>query len=354
MKKRNLFVVFVNFLAMGGIISSLILFSCAVPAMAQSPKAGLPKTLILAGPPTAGTNFILAVGFANHIRKHTGISVSVEPTAGGVGQAELIFRGAANISQIVDWDAYCAYNGFDAFAKIGKVDIILLQQGRKYQSGVLVRKDSPYKSIKDLRGKKIWALVPGDLSWEKQARAVFAAEGLDPDKDITLLKAVGAAEMYKNLAEGRGDAVCCAIGGARDIDFHATVGGRRLGLSEWGPEALRRARKEYPICSIGSFKAMPIAGVEKDLVTVAYGNSLMISGKHSDELAYTLVSAILEHHDELIPVHEWMKEWNLDAAVKNPVLPYHPGAIKYYKEKGVWTAELDKVQEQIIKNRGKK
>ena len=72
-----------------------------------------------------------------------------------------------------------------------------------------------------------------------QAGAVFASEGLDPDKDVKLLKAVSARHMYEYLSEGKGDAICCAVHRSLFLDASSTKGifehplrtrtGKRLG-----------------------------------------------------------------------------------------------------------------------------
>ncbi|MGI5883112.1 MAG: TAXI family TRAP transporter solute-binding subunit, partial [Dethiobacteria bacterium] len=62
-----------------------------------------------------------------------------------------------------------------------------------------------------------------------------------------------------------------------------------------------------------------------------------------------IVEAIWENNEELSGIHPRLKEWTIDRFVsEQATLPYHPGAIKFYKDKGVWTEEMDALQESLL------
>jgi TRAP-type uncharacterized transport system substrate-binding protein len=65
-------------------------------------------------------------------------------------------------------------------------------------------------------------------------------------------------------------------------------------------------------------------------------------------VAYALVKTTFENLDDLRGVHRYYKQWGLESAVKNVPVPMHPGAIKYYKEKGVWGAEQEATQRKLL------
>ena len=69
----------------------------------------------------------------------------------------------------------------------------------------------------------------------------------------------------------------------------------------------------------------------------------------SDDLVYEATKAVLDHPDEFAKFTPLCPEYKLDGANKNPVIPFHPGAIKYYKEKGIWTAADDAAQASLTK-----
>jgi hypothetical protein len=68
----------------------------------------------------------------------------------------------------------------------------------------------------------------------------------------------------------------------------------------------------------------------------------------SDELAYRVTKAILENTKEFATYSRAARLWNTKRTVTDPKLPFHPGAIKFFKEKGVWTAELEATQKRLL------
>jgi TRAP-type uncharacterized transport system substrate-binding protein len=68
-----------------------------------------------------------------------------------------------------------------------------------------------------------------------------------------------------------------------------------------------------------------------------------------DEVAYTLVKAWWDHFKDLEPIHPQFRGWIPGIYVnKLATVPYHPGAIKFFKERGAWTSEHDKMQEKLL------
>jgi TRAP-type uncharacterized transport system substrate-binding protein len=69
-----------------------------------------------------------------------------------------------------------------------------------------------------------------------------------------------------------------------------------------------------------------------------------------DEIAYEMLRVLAENYKEAQPLHPAIKEWEPKLMVmKNITVPYHDGAIKFYKEKGLWSAEMDTVQARLLK-----
>jgi len=66
-----------------------------------------------------------------------------------------------------------------------------------------------------------------------------------------------------------------------------------------------------------------------------------------DDLVYAVMKAVFDHLNELYPYHKDVKEWT-DNPLRPAVVPYHPGVIQYWKEKGRWTVEMDKLQRQLL------
>ena len=72
----------------------------------------------------------------------------------------------------------------------------------------------------------------------------------------------------------------------------------------------------------------------------------------SDDLVYKVTKAILDNNDEFATYHKIAREWTAENSVQNIALPFHEGAIRYYKEKGLWNDELEAEQQELLKQGG--
>jgi TRAP-type uncharacterized transport system substrate-binding protein len=85
--------------------------------------------------------------------------------------------------------------------------------------------------------------------------------------------------------------------------------------------------------------------------TIVMGKDItLIAGMHlSDDVAYHITKALWENYKELAPIHPRLKFWTANRfASTRAVVPYHPGSITFYKEKGVWTKELEEHQKKLL------
>jgi uncharacterized protein len=68
------------------------------------------------------------------------------------------------------------------------------------------------------------------------------------------------------------------------------------------------------------------------------------------EVVYQVLKATWQNVDKLAPLHPWLKGWNHKQMFwAKPSVPYHPGAVRFYKEQGVWTAETEERQQGLLR-----
>lgn len=92
------------------------------------------------------------------------------------------------------------------------------------------------------------------------------------------------------------------------------------------------------------------AGLKADTPLWSYGISVVASTHMPEEVAYALLKTWWDHWKDLEPVHPQLRGWNPDVFVQEiATIPYHPGAIKLYKEKGKWTANMERNQEALLR-----
>ena len=86
-----------------------------------------------------------------------------------------------------------------------------------------------------------------------------------------------------------------------------------------------------------------------DLFFPALGNIMVVRADFPEEAVYWMTKALFDHHDEFKSVHSAAKDWNIENTLLNFNIPLHPGAIRYFKEKGVWMTAQEARQKKLQK-----
>jgi hypothetical protein len=226
-------------------------------------------------------------------------------------------------------------------------NIRLLMLGTNLTVGIIVRADSPIKSLADLKGKRLtwdFPAFPGNIM---AGLATFASAGMS----ILDFKTVAVPEVVagvRALMDGRVDAAIAAVGMGIVSEAHARVGVRFLPAGQ-KPEHISVAQGIMPGGNVVVRRAGP-PGVKQDTPIWSYGIAVVVSTHMSDELAQSLLKTWSAHWKELGPIHPVLRGWSPDKfARKTATIPYHPGAIKFYKETGRWTSEMDRNHEFLLR-----
>jgi len=148
--------------------------------------------------------------------------------------------------------------------------------------------------------------------------------------------------------DGRVDIAVCAVGMPIVAEADSSIGVRFLPEST-DPASIKRHQSVMPGSTIRP--APPgIPGIKGETPVGHVPIVIQTSTYLSDDAAYELVKAWWDYYKELEPIHPQFKGWIPEVYVtKLATIPYHPGAIKFYKEKGIWTTEYDKMQERLLK-----
>lgn len=303
----------------------------------------MPDIITYATQPVGGNFNSISVAQSNLLSKKLGIIVTAEPTAGGKVNAEMLSSKQADLAILTSLDGYQMYRGEDQYKDMGPTPITLLMSGNESYYGIQTMKNSGIKTTADLKGKRIFDDRQG-MTWVKPlVKAQLAALGLDPEKDVTHIKYQHSNEVIDQIIQGKGDASWGSLSKSSLSSLDEAKGAYVVPLSEKEGDAIH---KLYP--------SMHRALLPKDLPgapkgTPVVGNyTIMVSRQDlPEDVVYNLVKTLMENQKELTGVNAVLSEWNPQRAVMDPVAPFHPGAIKYYKEVGVWTPELDKLQEEL-------
>ena len=206
-----------------------------------------------------------------------------------------------------------------------------------FQMAFWVRKDSNINSIADLKGKK----VPSD--WVQQTgviphtTAVLAAGGLTYG-DVVKVPEVNVVRAADDFKAGKLDLLFFAVGAPKVAEVAASVGGLRLLPMNPLPDSERRmksVRGEYYFSTVTP--APHIAGVDQPSPVQTIDVVIGVGVHVPDDVVYQFVKAMRENKKDLVAGHPNFNQFNEKNAGKTqPSLPHHPGAIRYFKEVGIW------------------
>jgi len=324
----------------------LFLFSIEVSAIAES----VPRVISIGTHPVGSFFNTVGTAVAKVITDHTKIRGIPKPMAGPSAWYPYMERGDLELGVLNVWDAQKGYLGESVYEKLsGKrgFNVRLVAVTVPNLGGLVVAKDSGIYNYSDLKGKRVCGNFPTP-SLQAQVEA-YLANGNLTWKDIIPVPVNSVVEGVKMVIDGRADVSGTAALGMGIIEeLNAKKGARFLGI-DTSPQAIARTRKFHPGYP---YKVKPdprYTGVEKEQYVWAYDIYLIAHARLPDQVIYQITKALLENYKELGTVHELLKEWTPERFVsKEAVIPYHPGAIKVYREKGMWTKEMEELQKRLL------
>jgi len=323
------------------VVSILLAF---VPAALAA--AALPEVLVISTPKVGGKNHTMAVALSDTLQKVMKMKVVVHPTGGSAGKFRLVNDGKAHLVLSSSADAQASFRGTRIFKKIGSMRFNLLTNISSSYEGIQV--DSrKVKTWSDLRGKALYAGDTGNVDKQLATEAMLLAEGLKPNVDVKILRYASRDEYMDGIKQGLAVGAYTAAPIAASIKLDAILGGKSVLLSLSGLDKAAKIREVYPI-SIGTYPRSDISYLPKGTITLTKDNYLLVAPDCSEQLAYLTIKSIIENAGELAAKHSPFRDISLERLKILPEVPYHPGAVKYFKEKGVWTKELEGFQKELL------
>jgi uncharacterized protein len=284
---------------------------------------------------TGGVYYPLGGGIANVLSKYLpgDIQATAEVTGGSVDNLKLIGSAQSEVGFSMADAALDALNGEDKF-KGNKVPLKTLMVLYPNRMHVVTVEGTGINTITDLKGKRLSTGSPGSAT-EVMAFRVIEAAGLDKDKDMRRER-LSVAESVNALKDRKIDAFFW-VGGlptAGVTDLGATPG-LKIKMIDHADVVDKMNAKYGNLYSKDIIKAGTYPGQDKDNAIAVVWNILVTGDRLSDEMAYNIVKTIFEHKPELVAVHREAQSIVIEKQLQeNSPVPFHPGAAKYFKEKG--------------------
>jgi len=268
----------------------------------------------------------------NKGRKKHGIRCSAESTGGSIYNINTIRNGELEFGVAQsDWQ-YHAYNGTSKFKDKGKFDKLRSVFSVHAEPVTIVtRADSGIKNISDFKGKRVNIGNPGSGTlgtYEVIEKAMGWKRG-----DLKLAAQMKSAETAQALCDGKIDAYFWLVGHPSALTQESIASCAANLANATGPaiDKLIAANPYYR-------KATIPAGMynnKEDITTFGVGATFVTSADVADDVVYTVVKSVFENFAQFKKLHPAFKLLKPEEMIKDGLsAPLHPGAIKYYKEKG--------------------
>ena len=311
--------------------TALLLFLAAL----MPPLGASAQNISIATGGTGGVYYPMGGGMAAVLSKHVpGMQATAEVTGGSVDNLKLIGSGKPYVAFSMTDAAQDAARGEDKFKgnKVPLKTLLVLYPNRMHVVSIEGR---GVAKMADLKGKRVSTGSPGSAT-EVMAFRLIEAAGLDKDSDMKRER-LGVAESVNAIKDGKIDAFFW-VGGlpTAAVTDLANTPNTKLKMVDHA-DAVAAMNKKYGDLYIEDVIAKDVyKGMEADNKQATVMNILVAHESMDEKTAYNIVKAIFDRRDDLIAVHKESANIRLEnqKSAASPI-PFHPGALKYFAEKGV-------------------
>lgn len=303
---------------------------------AGGPSAGAPsfegRTLNIVTGGTGGVYIVYGAGLADILSKKLKVAASAESTAASVANMQLIRDGKADLAFTLADTAYDAVVGRASFKPEEKVDARTLAVLYSNYTHIVAKDGTGIQTVPDLKGKRV-SVGAAASGTEIIANRVLEAYGLDPAADIQRER-LGVADSAAALRDGKIDAFFWS-GGLPTSQVLDLASSMKLQFLDQADAIARMVESYGPFY----FPIKIAAGTyrnETDIVVAGVANLLVAPASADPALVRVILETMFDSQPELETIHAEAKNLKLESAVEGSPLDFHPGAIDFYRSRGVW------------------
>jgi TRAP transporter TAXI family solute receptor len=315
------------------------------------PVAAQPTATIGANPP-GSVLYAIGSGLGKVAADAGAVRLNVQPYSGTSTFLPLLESGELELGLNNAVDVGLAYRG-PSFLIGGRnpfphvPGIRLVMRVAPLVVAPVVRRDSPIKTIHDVKGKRVTGEYRANLAIWYNVFGELASAGLTWN-DVRVVPVAALNDGIDALVQGRADVASYALNGAKVREADAAIGVRHVSI-DCSPEGERRMRAAVPGYYPRRFKAGEAFAVVDEMCAIGY-DFYVIAGKGaSDPVVEGLLRATWEQGDKLAQFHPVLREWSRERmASADMTIPYHPAAVRFFRERGTWTPEIEQAQQRLI------
>lgn len=320
--------------------AALTTLTASIMMAGMASAQDLPDTMTWSSYDVGSAGYAEASAIADAFGKKYGTRVRIQPSGSAIGRLQPLLSGRADFSYLAT-ETFFAAEGIHDFStrRWGPQDLRAVA-GRPSSFGIFTAADADIHSLEELKGKR-FAYVAGNPSINVKCDAFLAFAGLTRD-DVEAIMFPTYANTMSSLARGEADASCTTTTPSHVYELAESPRGIRwLEVPPEDEEGWKRLREVAPFFQ--PYEETVGAGIseENPVNILAYRYPVLAVRADLDgDMAYNFLKALDETYDMYKDATAVMPRWKLAQAGTPAIdVPFHDGAIRYLKEKGIWTEE---------------
>lgn len=324
--------------------------TAATPALAQDKDVKLPSTISWTSYDVGSASYAQAVAIGKAVSDAYDVSLRVLPATSDVARVLPVKQGRVNFS-LMGSEAYNAVEGTEAFAapELGPQKLRLLAGANSNNCFTLaLQGDGDVHKASDLKGKRLGWVV-GSPALQNNVAAFLAFGGLTWD-DVQKVDVASFGASWEAFLNGQVDAITTLTTTSYAVQAAASPSGLRwLPLPKDDKEGWKRLQEHKPQFSPRLATDGP--NMSKDNPVECAGFPFPVLATYADrdkDFVYNMTKAVEQQYDTYVKAEPGLVGFAPERQNFRWVIPYHEGAVKYWKEAGVWTAKDEKHNEKLI------
>lgn len=285
--------------------------------------------------PQGSIGYNMSAAIARVMSESAGIQSRVQPYSGSSAVLPLVNSGELDLTVCNVLEIEEATRGEGQYKGRRQANLRVLGVIFPLYSSIFVRKDSPIKTLAELKGKRLPYGYSAQVTLERIVDAIIATGGLQR-KDIVPVLVPNVVRGADDFIEGKLDGGFFALGAAKVSEVDKTVGGIRYLPVPDDPKSVAAMKRIMHYAYIKEVKPSPaFVGLDGPTKLMAYDYLVAVGAHVKDDTVYKIAKAMYENKPKLAESLKAFNGWDPATISKQMPAPFHPGSLKFFKDKGL-------------------
>ena len=293
------------------------------------------QVLGFGSPPQGQIGYNMSSAIARVMAEAAGVQSRVQPYSGSSAVLPLVNSGELDLAVCNVLEIEEATKGEGAYEGRKQANLRVLGVIFPLYSSIFVRKDSPIKSLAELKGKRIPYGFSAQVTLERIVDAIIATGGL-ARSDVVPVLVPNVNRGADDFMEGKIDGGFFALGASKVTEVDKTVGGIRYLPLPDDAKSVAAMKKIMPYAYIKVVNPSPaFVGLDGPTKLMAYDYLVAVGAHVKDDVVYKIAQAMYENKPKLAESFRAFGGWDPQTMNKDMPASFHPGSLKFFKEKGL-------------------